>query len=393
MDLPVYRLKLLDDFRCLAGDCPDDCCGSDWHIDVDGETVARWQTLEDATLRERLLGALERVEADGREVWRLVMAGRRCTLQDPDGLCMVHARLGPGFLGRVCREYPRQSRDFTTRRVETLALSCPEVARLVFSATAPAEPFARPETGRDPDDPAAILENFVGRVLRARAPAAARVVVMARMLVEMSRRAAEDRLTLDGLKGLCGNVRKPVEAATRELRSGRLRPDSETAGRFWTLVYRLTSVGKKERIDARVTGSPLARMFEREEKSESDYAALGTEVKRLREAATNAVRALHPDPAGRYLAVKFTSSGFPFAPFADNYIAAFLFAVLPLSFIQLYLWILYDAKGSLEPADLVNAVYQTERIDAHSWRIYRYIVDNPAILHLDRYEGCFGELL
>ena len=56
-------LKFLDDFSCLAGDCPSSCCIG-WKILVDKEAYERFKQIEPKWLQEEILQGIE--EKDGK---------------------------------------------------------------------------------------------------------------------------------------------------------------------------------------------------------------------------------------------------------------------------------------------------------------------------------------
>lgn len=123
----IRKPEYYDDFRCLAGDCPDSCC-KEWAVAVDGETLAKYRALPGA-LGEAVRQTLR--EEDGETV--LFSQGGHCPLQQRDGLCRIHRELGQEALCDVCREYPRLSHDYGTFLELGLELSCPQAAKQILS--------------------------------------------------------------------------------------------------------------------------------------------------------------------------------------------------------------------------------------------------------------------
>jgi lysine-N-methylase len=95
----------------------------------------------DAPMREKYaLNAPELLDAVAEEGGALIM--RRDVKTDycvrfEDGLCGIHKKYGSAFLGDACHFYPRVTRGLGDEAVMTATPSCPEVARLAFSADAP----------------------------------------------------------------------------------------------------------------------------------------------------------------------------------------------------------------------------------------------------------------
>lgn len=129
----IFKPVYYDDFRCIAGACPDSCC-KEWEVQVDEETAARYRALP-GELGERLRAVL----VDDPE-WGTVMSIQdgRCPMWRADGLCRIQAQLGHDALCRTCQDFPRLRHDYGDFVQLQLELSCPEAARLIL--TTPAAP-------------------------------------------------------------------------------------------------------------------------------------------------------------------------------------------------------------------------------------------------------------
>ena len=129
MTKPAYY----DEFRCLAGACPDSCC-QEWDVLVDDAAAERYLALK-GPLGDRLRQVLK--PEDGR--YTMEIQNGRCPMWREDGLCRIQAELGQDGLCGVCREFPRLRHDYGDFVELGLELSCPEAARLILrSQSAPA---------------------------------------------------------------------------------------------------------------------------------------------------------------------------------------------------------------------------------------------------------------
>lgn len=117
-------------FRCLGGACPDTCC-RDWDIVLDQKTLADYQTAP-ASLAQQLQASLT-TDEDGDTCFRLDDRGF-CTMLTEDGLCAIQKEWGESHLCEHCGAYPRFVEEYGSLTEASLALSCPEVARLVLNA-------------------------------------------------------------------------------------------------------------------------------------------------------------------------------------------------------------------------------------------------------------------
>lgn len=125
--MKIVKNGYYDQFRCLAGRCPDSCC-KEWAVQVDEQAAAYYRSLP-GPLGDRLRQVL--VTQDGETV--MTIENGRCPMWRHDGLCRIQAELGADALCRVCRDFPRLRHDYGTFVELGLELSCPEAARLLLT--------------------------------------------------------------------------------------------------------------------------------------------------------------------------------------------------------------------------------------------------------------------
>ncbi len=116
------------DFRCAGGRCPLTCC-RDWSI-VPDEGALNDYAQAPAGLREAIADSLV-TDGDGDVCFRLTPEGR-CALLDGDGLCSIQRRWGEAHLCAHCAAYPRFNEEYGCLTENSLAVSCPEAARLTM---------------------------------------------------------------------------------------------------------------------------------------------------------------------------------------------------------------------------------------------------------------------
>ena len=143
---PAY----FEDFRCVAGACPDSCC-KEWEVLVDEAAAARYLALE-GDLGDDLRRYLYQDEEGD---WYLRVTDGRCPMWRADGLCRIQATLDHAALCETCRDFPRLTHDYGDYMERGMELSCPEAARIIFEN--PAAPWIEKEIpgGDEPEyDPA-----------------------------------------------------------------------------------------------------------------------------------------------------------------------------------------------------------------------------------------------
>ena len=128
--MKITKPAYFDDFRCIAGACPDSCC-KEWDVLVDPDAAAFYRALPGA-LGDRLRSVLK--DEDGDTVMTII--DRRCPMWRTDGLCDIQAALGHDALCKTCREFPRLTHDYGDFMEYGLELSCPEAARIILSSPA-----------------------------------------------------------------------------------------------------------------------------------------------------------------------------------------------------------------------------------------------------------------
>ena len=135
------------DFHCLAGSCPDTCCGQ-WQIVVDEQAKARYLSVEGA-LGEKIKQSLTVI--DGEDC--MVLENGTCPLLTKDGLCPIVSELGEDFLSTTCHTHPRFTEIYGGLQETMLSVSCPEAARLLLDRSEPLQFITQIDTVLpEPDD-------------------------------------------------------------------------------------------------------------------------------------------------------------------------------------------------------------------------------------------------
>ena len=119
-----------DKFKCIADQCEATCCAG-WQIVIDEASMERYQK-EDSPY-----GDILRERIDFSEGVFKQDACKRCAFLDSDNLCDMYKHLGEESLCATCTNYPRHIEEFENLREITLAISCPEVARIILRQMEP----------------------------------------------------------------------------------------------------------------------------------------------------------------------------------------------------------------------------------------------------------------
>lgn len=127
--MKYYDPAYYSEFRCIAAACPDSCCQG-WDVVIDSETEDFYNSVQ-GDFGDKLRKAIY-TDPDGDRVFRLAEE-KKCPFWGADHLCDIYRELGEEHLCDTCAQFPRITMDYTTFTEHTLALACPEAARLILS--------------------------------------------------------------------------------------------------------------------------------------------------------------------------------------------------------------------------------------------------------------------
>lgn len=128
--MKYLTLDIYHNFKCIGSSCPNTCC-SGWDILIDSKSAADYRSVS-GSFGDKLRHNLKSI--NGSDFFCLSADGR-CSFLDEHGLCEIYQNLGESALCHTCDAYPRTSETFGDITLNSLLISCPEVARLLFSHT------------------------------------------------------------------------------------------------------------------------------------------------------------------------------------------------------------------------------------------------------------------
>ncbi|MBQ9680190.1 MAG: flagellin lysine-N-methylase [Ruminococcus sp.] len=123
-----YYPTYYQDFFCIAADCPDSCCQG-WDVVIDSDTERFYNTVK-GEFGEKLRNAIY-TDSDGDRIFRLADQ-KQCPFWGADRLCDIYRELTEEHLCTTCKQFPRLSMEYAEFTEHSLALACPEAARLIL---------------------------------------------------------------------------------------------------------------------------------------------------------------------------------------------------------------------------------------------------------------------
>ena len=120
------------DFKCIAGACEETCCAG-WYIAIDETTYKKYKKVKHPEMKKKFEKELVTKKGNSPEcVAKIKLKNNRCAFLDKDNLCEIYSTLGENYLSETCTMYPRNTNDLGERVELSLALSCPQAARIVL---------------------------------------------------------------------------------------------------------------------------------------------------------------------------------------------------------------------------------------------------------------------
>ena len=131
--MKILKPFYYDDFKCIGGECIDNCCGSNWRIDIDEKTFKKYKKLK-GEWGKKINSNISRKRSNPNylQYGKINLKNNKCSLLSEDGLCTIHSKLGENYLCNTCKKYPREIRKYGEIYERNLSISCPEVARYII---------------------------------------------------------------------------------------------------------------------------------------------------------------------------------------------------------------------------------------------------------------------
>ena len=131
--MKVIKPFYYDDFKCIGGECIDNCCANNWRIDVDEKTYKKYKKLK-GEWGKKINSNISRIrkKTNYLQYGKINLKNGKCELLGEQGLCTIHNILGEGYLCNTCKMYPREMKKCGNIYERNLSMSCPEVARYII---------------------------------------------------------------------------------------------------------------------------------------------------------------------------------------------------------------------------------------------------------------------
>ncbi|XZM23561.1 flagellin lysine-N-methylase [Clostridium perfringens] len=131
MRYPIY----LKEFKCIGGECEDSCCIG-WDVDIDKFTFQQYESVSDSGMKNILESNLiknKKCQCEEIDFAKVKLGeSKRCPFLKCDNYCVIHSNLGEEYLSNVCTSFPRVTNKIDGIYEMSLAVACPEAARILL---------------------------------------------------------------------------------------------------------------------------------------------------------------------------------------------------------------------------------------------------------------------
>lgn len=119
----IIKTEYYDDFKCLMGECKDNCCDDDWIITINDEVYEKYKLLGIENLDDKIT----------KENHSIIKKNGKCPFILENGLCFWHKNYGEDYLSNTCKSYPRFVSSYDDLYIQNIGLSCPASAKWVVN--------------------------------------------------------------------------------------------------------------------------------------------------------------------------------------------------------------------------------------------------------------------
>lgn len=132
----ILQPTILNDFKCIGGDCEDNCCSGKWDIFLDKKSYQRLKSIRLPEFKELIDKHIKRnrnnVNESSYGKIKYSNDSDSCPFLTSSKLCSLQTNFGENYLCNVCKMYPRISKSIDGELERTLTVSCPIAAKMIL---------------------------------------------------------------------------------------------------------------------------------------------------------------------------------------------------------------------------------------------------------------------
>ncbi len=401
--MKTLELKSLKKFKCIGAECPQTCC-ENFVINVDDNTVSKWQKLENIdNPASKMISFLEKKVLSNVDNYFLKLkSSNRCVMLDEKNLCRAHARYGHDDLPITCQEFPRLSLGNEFAIIKSGALSCPEICNLVLGDD-DSQLFNFPyerllgNVSVSKNDVINkirfVLAEFTqGLIIKKNLAINIKLYYMSYMIGSFFKIVNSEGYS-DALgKELLSQSQSNLNDIKSKIHQGQITVNPITAGSYWKNIFQWSVDRNAEFHWLENKSNDLVGLLELDDESQEHFELIYRKLKPLKYRFDKANGLKLEKLFDKYFIISLVNKGFPLHPKKDHFLIALVYILSVLSLVQLFSWIYFDIHGEISRQDLIQIIYHVEHVAGQTDKVYEHLSQNSHMLNLDRYADVFLDL-
>ena len=397
MKKQLLELKGREEFICLGSECPRDCCHGWDKIEIDANTIEKWEAMQDCTEKQFLMSL---INTSDHNVSVLNKTKEKvCTALNDNKLCGIQLRFGHDYLSEICRSFPRLSFQNYYRNYKSASFSCPVIVENILFDSESTALFSISEIDEQNDQESTkhdkllyALDNFLSDILeKSEYPICIVLFFVSDMFVNIFKMIQSGDLTDVILQQLHENIDTYLADISKAVKHGKLKPTPVTSGSFWKSIYELCETHNVNKRFLDEDSSNFNRSIKQCDNSFSDYSKIYANIIRYRKKANKQIKQQYLPLFRKYIKIIFINKGFPLEP---KYKADLVLVdcMINICVLQLLIWIEINKNGKLTNEFIKDCVVEVDRKFVLHDGVIKGLEENPHMIHIEKYCNSFLDL-
>jgi len=361
----VFNLIARGDFTCLGSGCSRDCCHGWDFIEVDKETVGKWNNVTDQADKSMLSGFLKQQE-DGAPVMNTT-ADKVCLALDGKKLCSIQGKFGHEYISETCREFPRLEYHNKFRDYNTASLSCPDIVERALFNSDSAELFSiedeKPEVSNNSgnDELLAALDLLLSEILDLDDnPVGNILFFVSDIFSDVINNLSMGMVSESDIRNLRINVADYLADIKKAVKQGKIKPNPVTSGSYWKTIHNYCKSRGVKTEFLEESDSVLERAINHCDDSFSGYSKIYSVIKQYRKKSNKQVKQKYNSLLRKYIKLLFINKGFPLAP-KSALSLVLVECMINVSVLQFLIWTEVNKNGEITDKFLKECIVEVDR--------------------------------
>jgi len=400
MKKQIIDLSAREGFVCLGSECPRDCCHGWDTIEVDANTLDKWNATQDTEAKQLLMNYIN-TSANGISVMKKTEE-KICMALNDKKLCSIQLQFGHDYLSETCRSFPRLNFQNYYRSYNSASLSCPAIVEKalfgvnsapLFSISKSNEQYEQNNQGpTEHDKPLYALDIFLAGILeKSEYPIGVSLFFISDVFMKIINMSKAGDLSEEFIQQLQKNTDTYLTDISKAVKHGKLKPNPVTAGSFWKNVYELCEIRhiNKKYLDDYSAG--LIQAIERCDDSFASFSKVYASINQYKKKGKKQIKQQYLPLLRKYINIIFINKGFPLAP-KYNHDLILVDCMINLCVLQLLMWIEINKNGKLTDEFIKDCIVEVDRKFVQHEGVIKHLGTNPHMMQIEKYCPSFLDL-